>query len=196
MNYLGHLYFSDNDIEFMYFNLLGDFVKGSKFENYTEREVQGIRLHRTIDRYIDDHEAVLELLHELYNDLPKIAGIAVDLYFDHLLAKNWDKYHRLSLNDFISNFYAFPFDTTKYNSPMFELVISRMKQFDWLGSYRHREGLERACSGLSKRISFENKLSEAPKIFDKFENRINETFEAFMTDSIPFFKNYHNQLKR
>jgi acyl carrier protein phosphodiesterase len=193
MNYLGHLYFSDDDIELMYYNILGDFVKGSNFEKFTVKEIEGIKLHRNIDQYIDEHRVVLELLHTLYDDLPKIAGIAVDLYFDHLLAKNWKDLHQEQLDVFIDKFYSFEFDPRKYNIPMFELVLSRMKQHDWLGSYENKEGLKRACAGLSKRISFKNDLWRAPEVFDKYEPEIQNAFFAFMKEAKVYFQSYHQR---
>ena len=57
-------------------NLYGDFVKGSNLEAYTESVQTGIRLHRSIDNFIDTHPDVLELKRLLYEDLPKVSGIA------------------------------------------------------------------------------------------------------------------------
>jgi acyl carrier protein phosphodiesterase len=76
VNYLGHLFFSKNDTELMLANLYGDFVKGSNLEAYTESVQTGIRLHRSIDNFIDTHPDVLELKRLLYEDLPKVSGIA------------------------------------------------------------------------------------------------------------------------
>lgn len=88
MNFLGHLYFSENDTELMLNNLYGDYVKGKNLDAYPLEIQRGILLHRAIDNFIDTNPGVKELFHHLYPSLPKIAGIAVDLYFDHILAKN------------------------------------------------------------------------------------------------------------
>lgn len=191
MNYLGHLYFSNEDTELMYYNLLGDFVKGSNFKEYSDKEIYGIKLHREIDSYIDSHPSVLELLHLLYKDLPKIAGVAVDLYFDHLLAKNWTNFHAKKLEDFVNDFYNYPIDITKYNNPKYELVITKMQQYNWLKNYQYVEGLERASKGLSNRISFKNDLGKALNIFEKHKVIIESTFHAYMNDAIPYFEEYH-----
>ena len=82
-------------------NLFGDFVKGKDLSRYPEKIQEGILLHREIDNYIDHHPVILELIHELYIPLPKVAPIAVDLYFDHLLAKKWSEFHSLRLEDFV-----------------------------------------------------------------------------------------------
>ena len=65
-------------------NLYGDFVKGKDLTNYSAIVQKGIHLNRSIDYFIDTHPAVTELRLSLYDKLPKVAGIAIDLYFDHL----------------------------------------------------------------------------------------------------------------
>src|SRR5690606_11317562 len=105
MNFLGHLYFSNNDTELMLYNLYGDFVKGSHLEVFPPKVERGIRLHREIDSYIDSHPIVHQLTHELHEFLPKVSGIAIDLFFDHLLAKNWLNFHSKPLDVFLDEFY-------------------------------------------------------------------------------------------
>ena len=61
-------------------------------------------LRRRIDYYIDNHPSVKAA--NLYQELPKIAGIAIDLYFDHLLAIHWNNYHDKPL-ELLDDFYNF-----------------------------------------------------------------------------------------
>jgi acyl carrier protein phosphodiesterase len=77
MNFLGHLYFSNNNLELMYANLFGDHVKGSDYSHFPEIVQTGISLHRSIDNYIDHHPKVVELMHKLYPELPKVTVIAM-----------------------------------------------------------------------------------------------------------------------
>lgn len=190
MNFLGHLYFSNNDHELMYANLLGDFIKGSHFEKYPKKIQDGIILHREIDHYIDHHPAVVDLLHKLYDHLPRIAGIAVDLYFDHLLALNWKQYHSTELRKFVNEFYDYDYKRDQIQFSQFWFVIDKIKEGDWLYNYQFEEGLNFACSGLSKRISFENNLHTAPQVFQSLKKEIVFTFEAFMSDAQIHFQEF------
>src|SRR5690554_7004125 len=88
-------------------NLFGDFVKGKDYTYLPEDVQRGVLLHRQIDDYVDHHPKVTELRLMLYKDLPKIAGIAIDLYFDHLLAKQWKFYHNKNLFDYIDSFLSY-----------------------------------------------------------------------------------------
>lgn len=190
MNFLGHLYFSNNDPQLQYANLFGDYVKGSNFSEYPQIIQRGIRLHREIDNYIDHHPAVLDLLHHLYEHLPKVSGIAIDLYFDHLLARNWSEFHDMNYLDFINRFYTTEPEHRQYYSTSYLLMLERMKHDNWLFHYQVYDGLIKACSGLSQRISFKNVLSKAPDVFISEEHIISRAFELFMNDAIPHFNEY------
>jgi len=174
----------------MYANLLGDYIKGKDYSHLPPKIQEGIKLHRTIDNFIDTHPVVIELLHELYEHLPKISGIAVDLYFDHLLAKNWSSYHDKNFKDFVDDFYSINIENSEYYSKEFMFMLSKMKELDWLYAYRQHSGLVAACTGLSKRISFENSLAKAPEIYLIKEESIELAFNSFMSEAIPFFESY------
>ena len=183
MNFLGHIYFSGNDYRLMQDNLFGDFVKGSDLSQYPMEIQKGIQLHREIDTYIDNHPDVRELMHFLYEPLPKIAGIAIDLFFDHLLAKNWESFHSSPLTSYTKAFYQnLSFDTEVYSSE-FLFVLKKMKEHDWLSQYAGLEGLKKACEGVSSRISFENELKNAVPVFIENEPYINEIFVKYMKDA-------------
>lgn len=195
MNFLGHLYFSDNDIPLMHANLYGDFVKGSNLDHLTSEIKLGVLLHRNIDHYIDHHAAVIELMHSLYPRLPKVTGIAIDLFFDHLLAKNWSQFHALPFHKFLENFYAYDISDSSHYSKEFKDFCFVLKSNNWMLHYESLYGLRKMCEGVSSRISFDNELHHAPIIFNEFQNSIESTFFAFMTDAESYFQKTRNELK-
>jgi acyl carrier protein phosphodiesterase len=187
MNYLGHLFFSGDDKDLMICNLYGDHVKGQKYMSYPSKIREGILLHREIDHYIDNHPEVLALKKLLYSDLPKVSSIAVDLYFDHLLAKNWKKYHNEELSNFLNSFFQF---SSKYESLMkdeFKEFLIHLRLNRWLDHYSSSYGLDKLCRGVSTKLSFQNKLIEAAKYFEFFEKEIEFAFDAFMFDACRHF---------
>lgn len=190
MNFLGHLYFSENHGQLQNANLFGDFVRGRDLSMYPELIQKGIRYHREIDNYIDHHPVVISLLHELYDELPKIASIAVDLYFDHLLAKNWNKYHSLPYDEYLTRFYNVKLENESFYSTEYLILLAKIKQNNWMHYYQFHEGLDKACKGLSRRISFENELSNGANIFTEKEDLITSAFQAFMVDAQKHFGEY------
>ncbi len=164
-------------------NLFGDFVKGSKFNHFSTKIQEGIILHRKIDSFIDQHKDVLDLKLMLYQDLPKVAGIAVDLFFDHLLAKNWQIHHIREYELFLNDFYVHDSTIEIDLTPDFKQFITIFRERKWLNHYPTAFGLVKSCEGVSKRISFTNKLAEAPEIFYKWENEIQAVFQKYMLDA-------------
>jgi acyl carrier protein phosphodiesterase len=188
MNFLGHLYFSNNDFSLMQANLFGDFVKGKDFTRFPLKIQEGISLHRKIDTYIDQHPVVIDLLHQLYEPLPKVAGIAVDLFFDHLLAKYWGEFQVMPLQKFSQQFYDSIDISTQYYSQDFQFMLRMMQRYDWLNQYQYLVGLEKASIGLCQRISFPNKLHKAVIVFVSLEPLIEQSFFAFMEEARVFFE--------
>ena len=60
MNFLAHIYLSGGDEKTIIGNFIGDFVKGNQILNFEKEVMNGILLHREIDRFTDDHPIVLE----------------------------------------------------------------------------------------------------------------------------------------
>ena len=131
----------------------------------------------------------------MHEPLPKVSGIAVDLYFDHLLAKNWSRFHGVHLSQFVEAFYTATPKHHSFESKQYKFMIAKMKEMNWLYNYRTHEGLTYACSGLSKRISFDNLLHKAPDVYLENEALITDTFHRFMAEAIPYFEDYFLWIK-
>ncbi len=188
MNYLGHLFLSNDDIEMMYANLFGDFVKGSDLSQYAVKVREGITLHREIDSYIDHHPLTVDLMYKLQKDLPKVSPIAIDIYFDHLLAVNWNKFHPVTYLVFLDRFYNYNPIHWRDFSEEFQSFILELRKEKWLNYYDSIEGMDKACRGVSRRISFENALVNGKDVFLKYEDEITKTFFEFIQEAKNHFK--------
>jgi acyl carrier protein phosphodiesterase len=165
-------------------NLYGDTVKGTRYQHYSKAIQNGIQLHRKIDSYIDNHPSVKTLRLELYQDLPKVAGIAIDLIFDHLLAKKWNEFHSKNLNVFLDEFYLHRSVYESEMKPEFLFLLKRMRESKWMNYYPTLYGLEKSAQGVSKRISFKNCLQDTPDVYLNHQFRIEKAFYKFMEDAI------------
>ncbi len=88
MNFLAHLYLSDNQPELMVGNMIGDFVKGKKaLSNYPDGICKGIMLHRKIDLFTDNHSLVFKTKHCFPQNGRRYASVVLDMLYDHFLAK-------------------------------------------------------------------------------------------------------------
>lgn len=187
MNYLGHLYFSNNDPDLMLANLYGDFVKGKNQSHYHPTIQTGIQLHRQIDTFIDSHPAVTALRQNLFSVLPKVAGIAIDLYFDHLLAKNWKEHHKDDLNSYLERFYQHEAAWEHELNPNFTEFLVHFRSKKWLNHYASDFGLQKLSQGVSSKLSFPNRLMDAPEVFYEQQEIIQNCFEIYMKDAKEYF---------
>tara|TARA_B100000524_G_scaffold88851_2_gene41541 strand:+ start:2471 stop:3061 length:591 start_codon:yes stop_codon:yes gene_type:complete len=193
MNFLGHLYFSNNNLDLMVANLFGDFCKGKSYLNYPIATQRGVLLHREIDSFIDNHPAVLAVRKTLYTPLPKVSGIAIDLYFDHLLAKNWHEYHELTLEDFLLTFYKHTLSINGIYPDEFLQFIKKLRDSRWINLYPSSFGFQKSCEGVSRRLSFENALKHAPRLILPYESDLFKVFKVYMRDASIRFNGAHTQ---
>lgn len=165
MNFLAHIYLSGNDDDIKIGNFLGDFVKGrlTKLTNaqYAKGVINGMSLHREIDFFTDTHPIVKKSIDRLQPKYHKISGIVVDMFYDHILAKNFNQYSSITLEKYAQNFYhLLELRKNEIPEPM-ESMVKSMKTRNWLLSYETYEGIEWALKGLAKRLSFESGIEYA-----------------------------------
>ena len=92
MNFLAHIYLSgDNDL-IKIGNFMADGIRGKQFENYHPEIQKGIILHRFIDTFTDAHPVFRQSTKKLHENYHHYAGVIVDVFYDHFLAKNWNLY--------------------------------------------------------------------------------------------------------
>lgn len=161
MNFLAHIFLSGDDDQLMIGNFIADFVKGNKKDNYPEGIKKGIELHRAIDDYTDHHPITGDSKARLRPKYPKYSGVIVDLYYDHFLAKNFEMYSKIALPEYAQNVYAILSDNQSIMPDKIKKFLPYMIEKDWLTNYATLEGIGRTLTGLSKRVSFENKMDES-----------------------------------
>jgi acyl carrier protein phosphodiesterase len=180
MNYLGHLYLSGNDTGLMQANLYGDFIKGTQLTHLPDVIQRGVQLHRSIDHFIDHHPVIRELLPALRGELPKVAGIAIDIFFDHLLAKNWGLFHPQPLNEYLQAVYrSFDLDDQNYSSD-YRTFLRHLVQRNWIGSYPTLDAVDRMSRNVGAQLSFPNKLADGKSVFLMYEKAITQAFFEYM----------------
>ncbi|MDL2315312.1 ACP phosphodiesterase, partial [Bacteroidales bacterium OttesenSCG-928-C19] len=121
MNFLAHLYLAPQDEEIRLGCFIADAVKGSRHQEYSPKIQEGILLHRREDDYTDNHPAIKESVKVLRPAFRLYASVVIDIYNDHFLAKNWQKYSTTPLSDFAAESYQL---IDKYT----DILPERMKE--------------------------------------------------------------------
>ena len=193
MNFLAHIYLSGSNEKMMVGNFIADFVKGrAALEKFDGEIIRGIELHRAIDEFTDSHPIVTKSKIRLRPKYRHYSGVIVDVFYDHFLAKNWDRYHTEALPDFAERIYQ---TIEKHNSILPEGVnrmLPYMIRGNWLVNYSKPEGIHRALTGMSRRTPFESKMDEAIgdliKHYDEFKTEFEEFFpvlESYVANRQP-----------
>jgi acyl carrier protein phosphodiesterase len=188
MNFLAHLYLSGNNNDIMIGNFISDSVKGKLYLKYREGIQHGILLHRKIDGFTDKHPITKELKSLLKNGYHKHSGIVIDIFYDHFLCLNWEKYSSISLKKFISlchrvilrNLFILPSDIKGY----LPFLIARKR----LHSYSNIEGIENTLKTMSKYTSLPDSSIFAIQILKENYAFFNTKFQEFFIELIMMVK--------
>lgn len=161
MNYLAHVFLARQSDQAMVGAVLGDFAKASIVGIYAPAVELEIRLHRSIDIYTDSHAIVRDAVQLFAQPRRRFAGIVLDVFFDHLLARRWASYCDTPLRDFIDSFYrALATHEGALPDRLRDLAPFMIEQ-DWLGKYRDFAGVEWAVNRMSQRLSRNGDLLRA-----------------------------------
>jgi len=183
MNFLAHIYLSGDNTKLMLGNFIADFVKGRNALELFDAEVRrGILLHRTIDGFTDTHSIVAKSKARLREKYRHYAGVIVDVFYDHFLARNWQLYHDLPLEQFAQNAYAIIEDYKPILPGEVAIFFPYMVRGNWLFNYARTEGIGRALTGMSRRTPYESHMDEAVNDLIRFYDEFGAEFSEFFPE--------------
>lgn len=186
MNYLAHLYLAGENPDLIIGGFIADSVKGKQIDNYSEGIIQGIKLHRQIDMFTDAHPVLERGKEALRPKFRKFAGIVMDVFGDHFLAKNWSDYSKEDFRDYTDNMYSFLHSHKDVMPEKARYTLHYMSMQDWLTNYQHIEGIKRALSGLSRRSTFPSGMENAHKELERHYLFYQSIFHEFLPDLVRF----------
>ncbi|MFV8366491.1 ACP phosphodiesterase [Flavobacterium sp. XS1P27] len=181
MNFLAHIYLSgDNDL-IKIGNFMADGIRGKHFESYPLEIQKGIILHRSIDTFTDAHPIFRQSTKKLHEKYHHYAGVIVDVFYDHFLAKNWNKYSDEKLEEFVARFYQSLQDNHSILSERTKGMMPYMIEHNWLVSYQTIEGIHRILTQMDQRTKNESKMrfatNELSEFYPEFENEFTNFFQ-------------------
>ena len=100
MNHLAHFHLAGECEHLVVGALLGDYVKGPLTGAMPQALERGVRLHRRVDAFTDGHERLRALRVHFGPGERRLAGVVIDLFFDFLLTRHWERFHAPALREF------------------------------------------------------------------------------------------------
>lgn len=182
MNFLAHIYLSgDNDL-IKIGNFMADGIRGKHFENFPLEVQKGIKLHRAIDTFTDAHPVFRESTKKLHERYHHYAGVIVDVFYDHFLAKNWYKYSDEDLATYIQRFYQSLEDNKTILTEKTTKLMPYMIHQNWLLQYQTVEGIHNIMTQMDSRTKNKSNMrfssEELVLYYNAFEEEFTTYFEA------------------
>ena len=182
MNFLAHLYLSQGINQLMIGNFIGDYVKGKKYESYSPEIQKGIILHRKIDAYTDSHPIVKQSTSRFKPCYNRYASVVIDVIYDHYLAKKWDQYSDITLDNYVDKVHA-------YLLKNYFTLPNRVKGFlpfliksRRLENYQHLWGIEKSLSIMANYSSLPDKTTCAIKVLTEQYDELQSEFESYFNE--------------
>ena len=182
MNWLAHLYLSEPDPAFRVGNLLPDILQHSQLAGLPEDFQRGIRQHRLIDAFTDKHAVFKHSIRRIPASHRRYGGVLVDVFYDHILAREWSAYSPQPLPEFTAEVYR-SFEMLKPQLPP-EIWphLERMRDVDLFGSYRKLSGIVAALNRIANRTRRRVPLADATVILENHYAAFRADFEKFFPD--------------
>ncbi len=187
MNYLAHAFLSNNNKDLLIGNFIADHLRGNDFKDYAPGIIEGIYLHRKIDAFTDAHPDFKASKRIFYNGFERYSGVLIDIYFDHLLAKNFYEYSSVALKDFCDTVYTVYSENQhllpKSSSNFLDYVLKNNIYYE----YSTITGIEKVLFHLSHRIKHGVMLDRSVELFNQHEEELQRHFGIFFKDIMTEF---------
>jgi acyl carrier protein phosphodiesterase len=191
MNYLAHAYLSFNQPEILVGNLISDFVKGKTKFTYTTGIQDGIKLHREIDNFTDNHPATKEAK-KIFSPVYRLySGAFIDVVYDHFLANDINEFPEENfLLSCTHQAYTILEIHQKILPEKFAKMLPFMRQQNWLYNYKYTWGIKKSFEGLVKRAAYLNESEIAFSTFEKEYTQLKIFYDTFFPELKKFVLNW------
>ena len=183
MNFLAHALLAGDTPALIVGGVVGDWIKGGLPGALPHDLAQGVALHRAIDEHAETHPAFCRSRTRVSAQRRRYAGVLVDVFYDHLLAKNWAEIHHRPLNEYCGTVYGMIRGRLHDLPTRSHPALHMMAQQDWLTSYAHIEEIADVLARMSRRARQPNPLAHGEQEFLADVQGFTEDFYEWFADT-------------
>jgi acyl carrier protein phosphodiesterase len=159
MNFLAHAMLAESAPALMVGGVIGDWIKGPLPAGLPADLAQGVALHRAIDVFVETHPAFIRSRTRVSAERKRYAGVLVDIFCDHLLARDWVRHHPSVLSTYCQLIYL-QIETRMDDLPESARPAMRlMAEQDWIQSYAQLDGITDVLRRMAQRGKRPNPLA-------------------------------------
>jgi acyl carrier protein phosphodiesterase len=179
MNHLAHALLAGSDDGLRLGGVMGDFVRGG-IDTALPGEVQrGIALHRAIDSFTDQHEDVRAARALFEPPYRRYAGILIDIWFDHLLARDFTRWSAVPLPRFSDDLQGLLTQSDLLLPESLRRFRQYMRARGLPAAYASREMISEVLAGVSSRLKRENPLAHGLLEISRLEHELDQAYARF-----------------
>jgi acyl carrier protein phosphodiesterase len=182
MNWLAHLLLSEPTPAFRVGNLLPDILPSRDLKSLGREFQRGIQRHRQIDAFTDSHRIVRRSILLLGPAYRRFGGILTDIFYDHFLACDWDRYSEATLDEFSAAIYS-SFESLREDlPPAASDRLQQIKAANLLCSYRDIDGIRGALERIGCRLRKPVALGESVAKLELHYEALHADFTEFFAE--------------
>uniref|UniRef100_UPI0040476629 acyl carrier protein phosphodiesterase n=1 Tax=Aliarcobacter sp. TaxID=2321116 RepID=UPI0040476629 len=191
MNWLAHIFLSEQKIDFQIGNFLADPLKGRLWDDATIDMINGMKTHKIIDSYTDSHE-IVSCSKKRLREKGLLKPVIIDLTYDYFLTKNWDEFCKTPIAEFSKDFYLNANERTSFLPLHASIPVYNMIDRDLLNKYHSLNQLKTSFERMDKRLS--PRLKQRETAISYFDSVL-ENIDDLENDFLNFFPQLCNRVK-
>ncbi len=182
MNHLAHVFLAPDSPEARVGSILGDFARGVDLSALPYAVRLGVRHHRAVDSFTDQHPEVLASKQVFSRQRRRFAGVALDVLYDHFLLKHWSRFSDIDRREYIRHIYGELKEKEHLMPESMARVTRRMIVNDWFGAYEDLENVGYALDRVAERIRFRNDFTGIVTEIRENHDELEHGFLSFFPD--------------
>lgn len=186
MNFLAHAFLAGSDPALVVGGVVGDWIKGPLPGQLPDDLARGVALHRAIDSFAETHPGFCRSRNRMSSLRRRYGGVLVDIFYDHLLARDWPSFHPQPLADYCTEVYGLIGQRLPDLPEPAQPVLSMMARENWLASYAQLDGIAAILARMARRARQPNPLTGGELEFLADPAGFMADFHAWLPDALAF----------
>ena len=120
----------------------------------------------------------------------KYAGVIINIFYDHFLAKNWKDYSDKPLEQFASEVNSLMMKNVLHFPEKSLMFLRYALRTNLLVSYASVEGIGEVLLGMSRRTTFKSNMEFAVEDLKKYYLEFGNEFKLFFQDAENFVRDW------
>jgi acyl carrier protein phosphodiesterase len=184
MNWLAHVFLSEQHIDFQMGNYLADPLKGKLWDEASENMKRGMEVHKIIDSFTDSHILYIKSKNTLAST-GLLRSVVMDITYDYFLTKNWDNFSQIPHQKFSEIFYIEAKEQLKTLPELPAQKVHHFIQRDILNKYKSIDDLRMAFKRFDKRLSVRLMQRDTASKYLENVSKNSEELEKYFLDFFP-----------